>query len=140
MVWRRWGTDVVCLRFPLVKDQATLRRVAADVGRDPARMANEGWAYLDLRDGVRAITCALTAPLRGSHVVGLSAPDTLLDQPAARLLREHAPDVPVRGELGERGPLIDTRRARELLGFEAVHSIHRPHPSGDALTLGAVNA
>jgi nucleoside-diphosphate-sugar epimerase len=140
MVWRRWGTDVVCLRFPLVKEYETLRGIAAEVAGDPGRLASEGWAYLDLRDAVRAVECALTAPLRGPHVVGLSAPDLLLDRPAADLLREHAPDVPVRGRLGEHGPLIDTTRARELLGFEALHSIHRPRDSGDALTLGAANA
>lgn len=140
MVWRRWGTDVVCLRFPLIKDRVDLERIAREIGGDPGTMAREGWAYLDLRDGVRAIECALTAPLHGPHVVGLSADDVLPDIPAPELLRRFAPDVPVRRPIGERGPLIDTTRARELLGFEPAYSIHRPDPVADPLEVGAVNA
>ncbi|MEV1173157.1 NAD(P)-dependent oxidoreductase [Nonomuraea sp. NPDC049784] len=139
MAWRRWGIDVVSLRFPLTKDRRTLMRMAADIEREPASMAREGWAYLDLRDGVRAIERALTAPLTGPHVVGLSADDLLIDRPAAELLREYAPGVPVRAPIGEYGPLIDTTRARDLLGFEPLYSIHRPDPVGDPLELGTVN-
>jgi nucleoside-diphosphate-sugar epimerase len=140
MVWRRWGIDVVALRFPLVKDAATLRRVAEAVEEDPASMAREGWAYLDLRDGVRAIEHALTASLAGAHVVALSADDLLIDRPAAELLRAYAPGVPLRRPLAARGPLVDTARARSLLGFEPSFSIHRPDPADDPLELGALRA
>lgn len=140
MSWRRWGIDVVALRFPMVKDAETLRRSAESVADDPASMAREGWAYLDLRDGVRAIEHALTAPLTGAHVVVLSADDLLIDRPAAELLREFAPTVPLRGPVGARGPLVDTSRARELLGFEPRFSIHRPDPAADPLELGALSA
>ncbi|MET3566913.1 nucleoside-diphosphate-sugar epimerase [Leifsonia sp. 563] len=140
MIWRRWGMDVVCLRFPLIKDRATLERVAAEVELDPASMAREGWAYLDLRDGVRAIRSALTSAPPGPHVVGLSADDVLPAIPAAELLRRFAPAVPVRGPIAEHGPLVDTSRARELLGFTPLYSIHHADPLEDPLALGAVNA
>lgn len=140
MAWRRWGIDVVSLRFPLIKDRETLERAAADIGTRPAVMAREGWAYLDIRDGVRAIEQALTVPLSGAHVIGLSAADLLLDRPAAELLRTYAPTVPLRAPVGVHGPLIDTRRARELLGFEPRYSIHRPEDSADQLELGALHA
>lgn len=140
MMWRRWGIDVVALRFPLVKDAETLRGAAQSVGRDPASMAREGWAYLDLRDGVRAIEHALTAPLTGAHVVSLSADDLLIDRPADELLRAYAPAVPLRSPIGARGPLVDTARARALLGFEPQYSIHRPEPVADPLELGALSA
>jgi nucleoside-diphosphate-sugar epimerase len=140
MVWRRWGTDVVALRFPLVKDRDTLLHSAEQAAQDPAAMAREGWAYLDLRDGVRAIELALTVPLSGAHVVGLSAGDLLLDRPAAELLHAYAPAVPVRTPIAPNGPLVDLSRARELLGFEPHHSIHRPDRAGDALELGALRA
>ncbi|MFF9563874.1 NAD-dependent epimerase/dehydratase family protein [Leifsonia sp. NPDC014704] len=140
MAWRRWGIDVVALRFPLIKDSATLRRSAESAALDPGSMAREGWAYLDIRDGVRAIELAVTVPLTGAHVVGLSADDLLVDRPAAELLRTYAPDVPVRMPIGEHGPLVDTTRARELLGFEPLHSIHRPDGASDELELGALRA
>ncbi|RDV45198.1 NAD(P)-dependent oxidoreductase [Leifsonia sp. ku-ls] len=140
MAWRRWGLSTVALRFPLVKDRDTLLRSAEDAEKNPSAMAREGWAYLDLRDGVRAIELGLTAPLTGAHVVSLSAGDLLIDRPAAELLDAYAATVPVRGPIGEHGPLIDLTRARDLLGFEPQHSIHRPDRADDELELGALRA
>lgn len=140
MAWRRWGISSVALRFPLVKDRETLVRSSEQIASDPSEMAREGWAYLDLRDGVRAIELALTVPLSGAHVVGLSADDLLIDRPAAELLSAFAPTVPVRGPIGEHGPLVDLTRARDLLGFEPHYSIHRPEKAADELELGALRA
>lgn len=124
--WRRWGIDVVALRFPHVRDAAGLRETAAAVARDPRVVAREGWAYLDLRDAARAVEAGLRADLTGAHVVGLAADDTLLDVPTPELLARFAPDVPLTRPVGPRDGLVDTRRARELLGFRPRHSVHRP--------------
>jgi nucleoside-diphosphate-sugar epimerase len=124
MAWRRWGIDVVAFRFPLVKDENVLREAARSARSDPMRSVREGWSYLDTRDAARAIHLALVAPLTGSHVIGVSAPDTLIDHPTAELLAEFAPGVPMRESIDGFGAAIDTRRARELLGFEPRHSIH----------------
>jgi nucleoside-diphosphate-sugar epimerase len=124
MAWRRWGTNVIALRFPLVKTRAELLRFAAVAERDPSTMAREGWAYLDLRDGVRAIVAALESPAAGAHVVGLAADDILIDRPTGELLREHAPAVPLRRPVRGRDSLVDIARARELLGFTPRYSIH----------------
>jgi nucleoside-diphosphate-sugar epimerase len=124
MAWRRWGTNVIALRFPLVKTREELLRFAARAESDPAMMAREGWAYLDLRDGVRAIIAALESPAAGAHVVGLAADDILIDRKTDELLREYAPSVPLRRPVQGRGSLVDTTRARELLGFRPRYSIH----------------
>ena len=88
--------------------------------------AREGWSYLDLRDAASVVLAALKAPVDGAAVVGVSAEDPLVDGSIADLLSEFAPGVPVRRPLGPRDSLIDTTRARTLLGFTARHSIHRP--------------
>ncbi|MFF0343732.1 NAD-dependent epimerase/dehydratase family protein [Kribbella sp. NPDC004875] len=124
MAWRRWGTDVIALRFPLVKDRADLLRFAARAESDPKTMAREGWAYLDLRDGVRAIIAALESTAPGAHVVGLAADDILIDRKTDELLREYAPDVPLRRPVEGRASLVDTTRAQQLLGFRPRYSIH----------------
>ncbi|GAA1588607.1 NAD(P)-dependent oxidoreductase [Kribbella hippodromi] len=124
MAWRRWGTDVIALRFPLVKDHAELLKFAAMAERDPSAMAREGWAYLDLRDGVRAIIAALESTVAGAHVVGLAADDVLIDRQTDELLREYAPTVPLRRPVQGRDALVDTTRAKELLGFTPLFSIH----------------
>ncbi len=124
MAWRRWGMDVVAFRFPLVKDDPVLRETAARYRDDPAHAVREGWSYLDTRDAARAIHLALTVPLHGPHVVGVSASDTLMDGPTAQLLAEHAPGVPLRRPIDGHDSAIDTTRASELLGFRPRHSIH----------------
>jgi nucleoside-diphosphate-sugar epimerase len=124
MAWRRWGTDVIALRFPLVKTREELLRFAARAENDPATMAREGWAYLDLRDGVRAIIAALESTTPGAHVVGLAADDILIDRKTDELLREYAPTVPLRRPVEGRASLVDTTRAQELLGFRPLYSIH----------------
>jgi nucleoside-diphosphate-sugar epimerase len=135
MAWRRWGTNVVALRFPLVKSREQLLRFAERVAEDPSTMAREGWAYLDQRDGVRAIIAALESPLEGAHVIGVAADDILLDRPTRELLAQYAPTVPLRRPVPGRGSLVDTTRARTVLGFSPNHSIHRGDP-GDVGDLG----
>jgi nucleoside-diphosphate-sugar epimerase len=124
MAWRRWGTNVIALRFPLVKSREELFRFRGMVERDPSGMAREGWAYLDLRDGIRAVIAALESPATGAHVVGLAADDILIDRQTDELLREFAPNVPLRRPVRGRAGLVDTTRARELLGFRPKYSIH----------------
>jgi nucleoside-diphosphate-sugar epimerase len=134
MAWRRWGTNVIALRFPLVKTREELIKFAARAESDPSVMAREGWAYLDLRDGVRAIIAALESTAPGAHVLGLAADDILIDRKTDELLREYAPTVPLRRPVQGRGSLVDTTRARELLGFSPRHSIHEGDQAVSAIT------
>lgn len=140
MVWRRWGMDVVAFRFPLVKEEPVLRQTAQRYRHDPGRAVREGWSYLDTRDAARAIHLALTVPLHGPHVIGVSASDTLMDGPTAELLAEHAPGVPIRRPIDGRGSAIDTTRASELLGFHPRHSIHDSAAGQLAQTGDSLNA
>jgi nucleoside-diphosphate-sugar epimerase len=133
MAWRRWGMTVIALRFPLVKPREELVQIAERVAADPAAMAREGWAYLDQRDAVRAIITALEAPLTGAHVIGLAADDILLDRSTTGLLGDYAPTVPLRQAVRGRGSLIDTTRARTLLGFTPQYSIHQEYLDDQAV-------
>ena len=130
---RRWGIDVVALRFPLVKWPHVLEEVRREVSRAPESMVREGWSYLTMADAARAVQCALEAQTRGAIAVALSAADILLPDATADLLARFAPDVPLRATVEGNGSLIDGRRARELLGFEPSESIHdgtaSPHPA-----------
>ncbi|TDE92856.1 NAD(P)-dependent oxidoreductase [Occultella glacieicola] len=132
MVASHWGIDVVALRFPHVAAADDQRRYAAQASRDPARMAREGWSYLDLRDAVGVVLVGLVAPFEGAHVVGVSAADTLLTTDTTTLLDRYAPGVPRRRALPGRSSLIDTTRATDLLGFRPRHSIHAPTGYGSA--------
>ena len=124
MAARTWGMDVVAFRFPLVKEPDELLAVATALAQAPETMMRTGWAYLTVQDAARAIDAALRAPIHGAHVVGLSAVDTLLPTPTEELLDAHAADVPRHRRFSGREALVDTGRARELLGLSPGRSIH----------------
>ncbi|MDQ1589017.1 MAG: hypothetical protein QOJ77_2182 [Microbacteriaceae bacterium] len=128
MVARRWGVDVAALRFPIVESAAALLRISERAELDPATRMREGWSYLDLRDAAEVIYRSLVAEWTGAVVVGLSAADTLVTRPTAELVREYAPGVEVHGQLAGREPLIDTSRARDILGFTPKYSVHDERP------------
>jgi nucleoside-diphosphate-sugar epimerase len=124
MASRRWGMDIVALRFPYVGDSERLIVQAAKVQSDPARYMREGWSYLHTRDAARAIYLALTAPVSGTEVIALAAADNFLEEPTAELLARFAPGIPVRRPIAGRASAIDTRRAESILGFVPEYSIH----------------
>jgi nucleoside-diphosphate-sugar epimerase len=124
MAARTWGTDVVTLRFPLVKSLDTLREVQRAVIVDPVSMVRTGWAYLTDTDAARAIHSSLRVPLRGAHVIGLSAADTLLPEPTESLLKSYAARVERRRPFPGNAALVDTGRAEALLGFHPRESVH----------------
>jgi nucleoside-diphosphate-sugar epimerase len=123
MASRRWGMDIVALRFPFVGDDERLRQHAARVRKDPADYMREGWSYLDSRDAARAIYLALVAPISGTEVIALAASDTFLDEPTAELLARFAPGVPVKRAIAGGGTAIDSSRAERILGFVPEYSI-----------------
>ncbi|MBA8792581.1 nucleoside-diphosphate-sugar epimerase [Friedmanniella endophytica] len=128
---RAWGLSVVSFRFPLTADADALRHASARTTEAPETAVREGWSYLDVRDAGAACRAALesTHPDLDGRAVALhlGAEDTLIDAPTAALLDRWAPDVPRRRPLPGRAALVDTGRARRLIGFRPVHSVHSEH-------------
>lgn len=129
MVARRWETTVVALRFPYTNSAEGIDWYSGVVTDDPGRGANEGWAYLHVRDAARAALLSLTAGLSGFHACHVVARDTLVPYETAELLDRFAPDVPRRRELAGRESALDVTEARRLLGFEAEYALDlEPRP------------
>jgi UDP-glucose 4-epimerase len=86
------------------------------------------WAYVDVRDVCRAIELGLTATeLHGESLV-LAAADTLSTTPTAELVAEHYADLPWVCDKASylathpNRSLVDTSRAKEVLGWEPLYS------------------
>ncbi|WP_237744995.1 NAD-dependent epimerase/dehydratase family protein [Kribbella catacumbae] len=123
MVWRRWGMDVVCFRFPHVNSPDVIERIAAG---DPAGGVREAWSYLDTRDAAYAIELGLTATLSGAHIFFVAAGTTTAPYETEALLDAFAPGVPrLRRFVGREVP-IDLTAARTVLGFQARHELDLP--------------
>jgi len=125
MAASRWGMTVVALRFPLTTIPSRVRELATV---EKHRQIREGWSYLDRRDAARAVLHSLVAPLAGAYVIGLSAADTFREEPTETLLDRYASGVPRRRAFEGREALVDTTRARALLGFTPRHTWTEPDP------------
>ncbi|WP_431246525.1 NAD-dependent epimerase/dehydratase family protein [Leifsonia xyli] len=128
MASRRWGLPIVAMRFPFTETADAIRKRGADPA-SAVSLAKELWGYLDVRDAARAIELAvdgmIAGTVRGCSVVNVVADDVLLDRPLGELMTEWHPTVPFSSdEYGARGA-YDPTGARELLGFEAEHLLHR---------------
>ncbi|OKI46026.1 NAD-dependent epimerase/dehydratase family protein [Micromonospora sp. CB01531] len=122
----RWDMTVVALRLPLVRELAalrdTVRRMIAIPG-ERARLAREGWAYLEMSDAVDAILRGLTQPISGMHTLLVAAADTILNESTEDLLDRYAAQVERRQRFDGRRAPIDTSAARRVLGWAPVVSL-----------------
>ena len=116
---RRHGFQVVALRISNTAPMDDQLVKAAEVARDPAGLACELWAYLDVRDGARSFRLAIEREIPGCHVINVMAPDTYSPEPTAELLARYHPATEVRRPILGREVPFDLSRSRELLGFEA---------------------
>ncbi len=116
-VCRRFGASGVALRLPLMISPANIDALRASGAERPADGAGDGWGWLDVRDGAEAFRLAITGDYEGAHVVHVAAPDTFAGTPTEELLDRYAPGVPRREAYPGCTAPIDTRRARDLLGF-----------------------
>ncbi|MFD8863544.1 NAD-dependent epimerase/dehydratase family protein [Streptomyces sp. NPDC059590] len=126
---RRWGTDIVCLRFPFTGTGQRLTDQLAHVAADPGAHRHDLWAWLDTRDAAAVISRALAATVTGCHVLNVAAADTSSPLNTGELLHQHHPGVPAFEPLPDRISLIDTKACADLLGFTPRHS--RPSVQGE---------
>lgn len=129
---RNDGPTVSTLRFPIVMGDETIRDVFVDSDRslDAIRDAsyyhsvrNTLFAYVHLDDLARLFRRCIEADFDGHETFWASAPDTTVDLPTAALVEAEYSGVRVETEgFGEYGSLVDTAKARELLGWEAEES------------------
>ncbi|MFF1819443.1 NAD-dependent epimerase/dehydratase family protein [Kribbella sp. NPDC058245] len=124
--WRRFGIDVVALRFPHTNSAEVLQSQAEHMRDQPATGLREVWSNLDSRDAAYAIELGLTAQLEGAHVFFVAAGTTNAPYSTEALLDKFAPDVPrLRRFIGREVP-IDLTAVRTVLGFQAQHELDLP--------------
>lgn len=80
------------------------------------------WSYIDGRDTGTAIEKALHYQPRGFETFLIVADDTAMPTPTPDLVKARFPNVPVKGHLGDRTPLLSNHAAKQRLGFHPRHS------------------
>jgi nucleoside-diphosphate-sugar epimerase len=119
----RWRPElsIVGLRFSNVMEPADYAAFPS-FDADPALRRWNAWSYIDARDGALAVLAALDHGRPGADVFVIANADTVMSRPSEELAAEQFPGVPVRGPLGRHQALMSSARAREVLGWEPVHS------------------
>lgn len=121
---RRWGTDIVCFRFPFVGSGARLAREFAAVAADPGALSHRHglWGWLHTDDAAALIRQAVERELSGCHVVNAAAPDSSSPLPSAELLATYHPGVPAFTELAGHASFFDSSACHRLLGLTPAHT------------------
>jgi UDP-glucose 4-epimerase len=123
----RTGIATVSLRPVAVWGPSSYARVEDQRSAQPQSEWEPFWeygAFVDVRDVVLAVDCALAVPLSGHHRALLCAADISASAPSLELARRLAPSVPIRDPeryaVDPWQALYDCSAAEALLGW-------RPH-------------
>lgn len=123
MVTRNSDTSIVSLRFTnvaLPEDQAAFP-LPPPTPDNPTTLVM--WAYADPRDVVRAHVLALEADLQGHEAFLIAQPVTRFRESTVELIQRNFGDrVEIRGPLSGNASVINTGKARRMLGFVPEHS------------------
>jgi nucleoside-diphosphate-sugar epimerase len=130
----RWSRiPFVGLRFSAIREPAEYDGFL-DTARDPHVGEWNVWGYVDARDVAQACRLSLTADVSGAEVFIIAAADTNSNRPNAELLAACFPEVPIRPGIGEHDTLLAIGKAREMLGYQPMHSWR------DTIAVGATAA
>ncbi|QOR71801.1 NAD(P)-dependent oxidoreductase [Ruania alkalisoli] len=138
---RRYGFDVVALRYPLVGGlgdvpelDSRLEEMTRPMAADPASGAPDLWSYLETRDAGRAAIEALQPRLCGAHVVYVAAPSTYVPIPTEDLLDKHWPQVSRARPFPGTSVPLDLDPAESLFGFRARYALGHEHCGPEQLS------
>jgi nucleoside-diphosphate-sugar epimerase len=128
----RWEPDmkIVSLRFSNVMRPEEYAEFPG-FDDDPARRKWNLWSYIDARDAAQAVRKALEAPLTGAEVFIIASPDTVMSRPVTELAAEFFPGVPWRRDAGPHEALLDSGKARRVLGYDPRYSWRSEVAGGD---------
>jgi nucleoside-diphosphate-sugar epimerase len=118
------GIPFVALRFSNIMDPEDYQTFPS-MWADPHAREWNLWGYVDGRDVAASCRLSLTAPSDAiAESVGLiiAAADTVMNRPSVALFQEVFPEVPFTRDIGEFETLLAINRAREVIGYEPMHS------------------
>jgi hypothetical protein len=114
----RWEPELkmIRLRFSKVMDPEDYARFP-DFDADPRQRRWNLWAYIDGRDGAKAVRLALAHNATGVDTFVIANADTVMSRRSADLAAEFYPGVPVTRELDEHETMLSIEKARRVLGY-----------------------
>ena len=122
---RKTGTRIASLRFSGIYTSENAR-VLAERRKNPViRGAGALWSYVDVRDAAAACRLALAADYTGYEPFNICAPETIMAEPTAELVRRWWPEAKnIDASLEGTRSGYATAKAEQVLGFRARHLFH----------------
>lgn len=117
--------SVATVRFPITMDGATMREVFVEADRslsavrdyeDFHAIRNTLFAYVALSDLAACFRRCVEADFSGHETVWAAATDTTVTTPTAEVVAACYSDADLRADLDGQESLVDTEKARRLLG------------------------
>jgi len=119
---RKRPVQIASFRFHWMASPEALEQLRANPQSDPEPRSKDFWGYVDQRDCARAYRLAIEAEWEGHEAFFINASDTYLDIPTRKALEQCYPGVPLRRELPGYSMVIDCSKAKQLFGWEPLHS------------------
>lgn len=113
---RQTGIATICFRFPLLVHVRNDPWFARQIGLDPPRLATAD--YLDFSDAIDVIQLAMRRDDLKHEVFFVHADTAALSIPTPQHVARFVPKVEWRGEISDTSPLINSAKARCVLGFQ----------------------
>ena len=111
----------IAVRFPYLVDDKIMARIRSFPERWGGARA-EGFSFLHLRDAAALLEALLRSPVPGYRVYFAASRDNTLMKPAAEVIRQHFPDVPLRKPLEDIDSLVDLSALERDTGWSPRHS------------------
>jgi nucleoside-diphosphate-sugar epimerase len=117
---RRSDMQIASLRFAGISADLTQQNLL-ERRKNPLRWAGPLWTYIDVRDAAVACRVAVERDFFGHEQFNICAPNTIMTTPTLELAKEYFPSVKLRASLEGNWSGYDCKKARDLLGFTAIH-------------------
>jgi nucleoside-diphosphate-sugar epimerase len=125
--------SIISLRFSLILLPEDYVRVVPRAQADPAAHEFNLWAYVDVRDAAEACRLAVESRGAGFDACYVAAPDTLMSESTAALVRSRFPgDVHVAASFSGTASPLSCRHASEVLGWHPAWTWERALAEGAA--------
>ncbi|MEM9853044.1 MAG: NAD(P)-dependent oxidoreductase [Pseudomonadota bacterium] len=118
----RSGADIYGLRISEVMEPHDYPERFPGFLEDPSVRLRNNFCYIDVRDLARAVERCLEVDGLGYQVFNIASPDLSVPLTNSEILKSYYPGVPVTRAMGENEAFFSSLKAREMLGWEPVHS------------------
>lgn len=118
---RTAGVTAMVVRFPYLVDDAIMARIRKFPERWGGARA-EGFTFLHFLDAAELLETLLRSPSTGFHLYFAASRENTLMRPAADVIRQHFPEVPLRKPLAEIDSLVDLSALERDTGWSPRHS------------------